>query len=281
MRKEKNEAEESRLKLEGRLAQLEGEMEESDGQLKMYITKIHDLKKTNKQLEAEVSRNKTDIENASDTKLAVENARSQLAELKLKVRSQEVEITGLKEEKGKCRAEIKSLKHRLEHDVQARFEEMKNEYQSKINNLQKDIGTLNSKLMQEQHRNAEMSAIMDNSPQMTEHEIDMFRKKERELRATVAKLIVNEEASEASFTCFTCMDVFTDPVTCIPCGHSYCLKCIESAGKCVQCKDGSGGNVQYYKNELLDDLATRYSFRKQALASIKDMTAEKYSASKK
>ena len=93
-----------------------------------------------------------------------------------------------------------------------------------------------------------------------------------ELQATVAKLIVNEEASEASFTCFACLAVFTKPVTCIPCGHSYCLGCIEQTHTCSQCRPAV--KVTYYANELLEELCSRFVFRKQALQTLKDMTAE-------
>jgi hypothetical protein len=51
-----------------------------------------------------------------------------------------------------------------------------------------------------------------------------FELKERELHSVVAKLLVSETATEPSFTCTQCMSLFKDPVTCVPCGHSFC-KC--------------------------------------------------------
>jgi hypothetical protein len=60
------------------------------------------------------------------------------------------------------------------------------------------------------------------APRMSAAEVARLQKREKELQATVAKLVVSEEATETSFTCFSCVQVFTKPVTCIPCGHSYC-----------------------------------------------------------
>ena len=102
-------------------------------------------------------------------------------------------------------------------------------------------------LMASQHRTAELEAIMD-QPRLSAGDLAKLAAREKELQACVAKLVVNEEASEASFTCFSCVGVFNKPVTCIPCGHSYCLGCIKETNICTQCKPPT--KVTYYANEF-------------------------------
>tara|TARA_B110000008_G_C16766517_1_gene482808 strand:+ start:184 stop:762 length:579 start_codon:yes stop_codon:yes gene_type:complete len=123
---------------------------------------------------------------------------------------------------------------------------------------------------------------------------EALAKTERELRATVSKLVAAEEASETAFTCMTCLDIMKRPVTCIPCGHSFCEKCLNTnnfnigkygdaapsttnstaANSCPECNSSSDGmKTEYYiENQLLENLCARYVFRKQAISSLKNMT---------
>ena len=36
--------------------------------------------------------------------------------------------------------------------------------------------------------------------------------------------------------CAICLDVWTDPIQLIPCGHVYCKKCVSKLDKCPQCR---------------------------------------------
>lgn len=157
-------------------------------------------------------------------------------------------------------AELAELKRKADEFLTARLAEAER------------AATATSKaLMAAQHRTAELEAVLD-QPRLSAPDLAKLARREAELQATVAKLIVNEEASEASFTCFACLAVFTKPVTCIPCGHSYCLSCIEQTHTCTQCRPAV--KVTYYANELLEELCSRFVFRKQALQTLKDMTAQ-------
>jgi hypothetical protein len=46
-----------------------------------------------------------------------------------------------------------------------------------------------------------------------EMELGQLRARDKELGVVIAKLILNEEASEASFTCYACMNILNNPGT--------------------------------------------------------------------
>ena len=77
------------------------------------------------------------------------------------------------------------------------------------------------------------------------------------------------------------MEMFQSPVTCIPCGHSFCKKCIENKVQeegrthCPACTERAetdekkGGTVDYFiENQLLQNLAAKHAFRKTLLGSL-------------
>ena len=112
---------------------------------------------------------------------------------------------------------------------------------------------------------------------------------ELELRNTLAKILKTEEATESAYTCLICMNIFDKPITCIPCGHSFCEKCIndyngkhknqEKDGECCPECDESGKTsekkVDYLiQNELLENLSSRFLFRKQAIESLSLMVGK-------
>ena len=122
---------------------------------------------------------------------------------------------------------------------------------------------------------------------------EALRATETELKATVSKLVAAEEASESAFTCLACMEIMKKPVTCIPCGHSFCEACLINVPRfgdrvknaqnlkkggvvnCPECSSSGSGMpappaTEYHiENQLLENLTARYVFRKQAMSGLK------------
>ena len=50
-----------------------------------------------------------------------------------------------------------------------------------------------------------------------------------------------------------------NPVTCIPCGHSFCYNCKSKFSKfCVKCGNEDGKIEAVYRNEVLDEFIKIY-----------------------
>lgn len=82
-----------------------------------------------------------------------------------------------------------------------------------------------------------------------------------------------EESLESNYTCLMCLKVFTDPVACVPCGHTYCRSCVEAAGVegrrwCQECGGAAVEGTVALAN--LDKLAGKHAFK---LAALRDLEA--------
>eukprot|EP00899_Mesostigma_viride_P015333 jgi/Mesvir1/23800/Mv10613-RA.1 len=133
--------------------------------------------------------------------------------------------------------------------------------------------------------------------------------RDKELTNTVNKLLAAEEAQESCYTCMICLAIFDHPITCAPCGHTFCAKCLAetaggsgassssrrgakggtgSAGGETVLKEGPDGVVcsgpmyctecdpskevaitGWVFNMLLDTLCSKYEFK---LSSLRSMT---------
>ena len=108
----------------------------------------------------------------------------------------------------------------------------------KVAHAERERAALAAQLQILQLQNAELNALMDRprvGGDATAKEVQRLREREAELRSVIARLIKAEEATEGAFTCLACVAIYRKPVTCIPCGHSFCLACIERTGHCQQC----------------------------------------------
>uniref|UniRef100_A0A8C4SZP1 Uncharacterized protein n=1 Tax=Erpetoichthys calabaricus TaxID=27687 RepID=A0A8C4SZP1_ERPCA len=76
--------------------------------------------------------------------------------------------------------------------------------------------------------------------------------------------------SQDEFTCSVCLDILTDPVS-IPCGHSFCLKCLTDCWdqsqefSCPQCRHTFIPRPALHRNTLLNELVKK--LKKTGLSS--------------
>jgi len=82
-------------------------------------------------------------------------------------------------------------------------------------------------------------------------------------------LMAAESASKSSFTCPRCKVLFREPVTCQPCGHSFCDNCIQD--KCPLCKE----RVSYFPNDILTTLTNAFKDRFSQLTILNDILEKK------
>eukprot|EP00698_Gefionella_okellyi_P011656 TRINITY_DN3088_c0_g1_i1.p2 TRINITY_DN3088_c0_g1~~TRINITY_DN3088_c0_g1_i1.p2 ORF type:complete len:551 (+),score=159.68 TRINITY_DN3088_c0_g1_i1:27-1655(+) len=100
--------------------------------------------------------------------------------------------------------------------------------------------------------------------------LQKLRKKEREFESAVQKLLAAEEASESLICCAKCLKPLHEATTCVPCGHTFCENCTgemksSSPGSCIECMDGVS---MTFHNETMENLSSKYVYRKQALKTL-------------
>lgn len=48
---------------------------------------------------------------------------------------------------------------------------------------------------------------------------------QRLVQQSIQRIVAAEEASESTYSCLLCLELFTKPRTCVPCGHTFCEAC--------------------------------------------------------
>ncbi len=220
-----------------------------------------------------------------DTEEKLEVANKNLSQLKIEAQNLEVSLATSEGTAKKLADTVSELQRQFTSQREELSSEFRLEYDAKISALEKFLAREKAKSEEDKKKAATaLKNAMNNSginPQLME----TYKRRERELRAVVAKLVVSESSSEAQFSCYKCLQVYNHPVICIPCGHNYCRQCLqESKFKCAQCRETprettpkdhkNGEDEKWFSNSLLEELVSKFVFRKQALASLVEMTKE-------
>lgn len=84
-----------------------------------------------------------------------------------------------------------------------------------------------------------------------------------------------EESLESNYTCLMCMNIFSDPVACAPCGHTFCRACIANTGTCRSkwwCQECGGAPVKdVVPVAQLDKIASKFEFKMGALHDLQSL----------
>ncbi|ESL07469.1 hypothetical protein TRSC58_04841 [Trypanosoma rangeli SC58] len=97
------------------------------------------------------------------------------------------------------------------------------------------------------------------------------------LRAVMEMLMAAEQATESLYSCGLCMQLYRNPVTCVPCGHTFCESCLllhlenRERGKgaawyCPECGLASCSSLVHVR--ALDTLSGNFSFRKKGVEEL-------------
>ena len=96
--------------------------------------------------------------------------------------------------------------------------------------------------------------------------LDLLKMQEKVMKNTIAKLKSTEKALEVDLSCQKCMNLMTNPVTMIPCGHSFCKHCIDGdVEECPACDM----EIEYkFKNELMVVIVSKTKYRKELFKAL-------------
>merc|ERR1711972_249971 len=143
------------------------------------------------------------------------------------------------------------------------------DHDRKIAELVRERKALEEKVIDIKNENV----ILRNKPTLSISEYTMLCQNEDELLEIANKMLMAEQSSEPSFKCTICSNLFVDPITCQPGGHTFCSKCIKKRKSvCKECKI----NVKYFSNEILENLTNKFKMRYQTyLPALKQMAARK------
>ena len=116
--------------------------------------------------------------------------------------------------------------------------------------------------------------------------IRVVSEREAGLTQALGKVMTAEEAMEATISCMQCMEILKDPLTCTPCGHTFCGHCLKTEqggggdyklAVCPEC-DGPAGKVLTV--DLLGPLTSKFAYQKQMIAELKAGAAATAAANK-
>ena len=91
---------------------------------------------------------------------------------------------------------------------------------------------------------------------------------DKELQKAVSRVIHIEESLGSCYTCIACLEVFRDPVVCVPCGHHFCKGCLPSSAAGSSCPECETTIEAVVVDETLESLCSKYEVKMSALKAV-------------
>ncbi|KAL4482530.1 hypothetical protein ABPG72_005773 [Tetrahymena utriculariae] len=230
------------------------------GKLESQSNETHNLKEQNKQLLQEQQALQAQINELKKSQLMLGDLKSQtqryasdfekqVQQNKDQIQRLEADIEGFKKQDKERVEEIKTLKLYIEKKDQ------------KIVSL---TDFLKQEKLQKGAESKDKEVILKEVQDLKEvikslnENVNSVKQKEQVFKVNVDKLEKGEQEILKSLKCNYCSKFIKEPITIIPCGHSFCFQCKKAYAKdCIKC--GPKVKVEaMYRNELLDDIITMY-----------------------
>mmetsp|Transcript_28900 Transcript_28900/g.27803 ORF Transcript_28900/g.27803 Transcript_28900/m.27803 type:complete len:106 (+) Transcript_28900:232-549(+) len=69
-----------------------------------------------------------------------------------------------------------------------------------------------------------------------DQKIKIAQLKEEKINNLLSKLDHVMKSTESNLSCYSCMNLVSEPAILIPCGHSFCKACVKQTNKCPECE---------------------------------------------
>lgn len=98
--------------------------------------------------------------------------------------------------------------------------------------------------------------------------IKVAETKEEKIFGLLNQLDQISKSEESNLSCYTCMNMLTNPTVMTPCGHVYCKNCITPGlSECPQCEKRFTGTAPM---KVLQDLCTKFVYKRDTLSTFKN-----------
>eukprot|EP00744_Colponema_vietnamica_P024908 GILI01036458.1.p1 GENE.GILI01036458.1~~GILI01036458.1.p1 ORF type:complete len:222 (-),score=64.32 GILI01036458.1:151-765(-) len=157
-----------------------------------------------------------------------------------------------------------ALSRRL--DVLDALENENNLLKAERAKLEQQVGYLTEALKETKQALAQLEEKSLDASDL-ETRMRLLAAREKEFENVIAKLVYVEESLDYTVTCLSCLSLLEKPVTCVPCGHTFCGKCCPT-DFCSECGPKSDVETRI-PNLVLEQLSSKFQYKKQVLAGIK------------